>query len=357
MAAVPGLGRADRHGAQERVRVGRLVLLARAPRHGASSAAPPAAVRGPGLCAPVSWASTALVVLGATPGANSCPEAPSTSAATATTAVAAAPIRYHRLTRPVTGVPLDIRPLPETPAPSADNGNRASILSRVKPRCRRRLEVGIVPKLADLFRAHYRADGVDFGSIRVHHGDIAGTGGDRACRALGARAFTVGTDIYFAAGAFRPGTRDGLWLLAHEVAHVVQQRGGLIPAPCPGTGSALTVMPAGTAEEHAADRAADALIAGRPVTFGTSRPGAGVEVEADRRPVLQRYMAWEHSMLGDLDPAQVQAVADGDAGPVAGYRDLLAELGRAPRQADEERLRAAHPGLDPVRLRGSGLVV
>jgi hypothetical protein len=68
-------------------------------------------------------------------------------------------------------------------------------------------------------------------------------------------------------------------------------------------------------------------------------------------------MAWEHSMLGDLDPARVQAAADGDAGPVADYRDLLAELGRAPRQADEVRLRAAHPGLEPVRLRGSGLVV
>jgi Domain of unknown function (DUF4157) len=214
-----------------------------------------------------------------------------------------------------------------------------------------------VPKLADLFRAHYLADGVDFGSIRVHHGDIAGAGGDLACRALGARAFTVGTDIYFAAGEFRPDTRDGLWLLAHEVAHVVQQCAGLILAPGPGTGSALTVMPAGTAEERAADTAADALIAGRPVTFGTSAPVAGGEIGTDRRPVLQRYMAWEHSMLGDLDPARVQAAADGDAGPVADYRDLLAELGRAPRRADEERLRTAHPGLDPVRLRGSGLVV
>jgi hypothetical protein len=217
--------------------------------------------------------------------------------------------------------------------------------------------VGIVPKLADLFRAHYLADGVDFGSIRVHHGDIAGTGGDLACRALGARAFTVGTDIYFAAGEFRPDTRDGLWLLAHEVAHVVQQCAGPTLAPRPGTGSALTVMPAGTAEERAADAAADALIAGRPVTFLAAGLGAEGAVGVGRRPVLQRYMAWEHSMLGDLDPVQVQAAADGDAGPVADYRDLLAELGRAPRQADEERLRAAHPGLEPVRLRGSGLVV
>ena len=214
-----------------------------------------------------------------------------------------------------------------------------------------------MPRLADFFRAHYRADGVDYDSIRIHHCDIVGGDGDLACRALGARAFTVGTDVYFAAGAFRPDTRDGLWLLAHEVAHVVQQCAGLIRAPRPGTGSALTVLPAGTAEERAADAAADALIAGRPVTFAAPGPGAEVGVGVDRRPVLQRYMAWEHSMLGDLDPAQVRAAAEGDAEPVADYRDLLAELGRAPRQADEERLRAAHPGLDPVRLRGSGLVV
>ena len=190
----------------------RPVLLPRAHRHGASSAAPPATAWGSGFCAPVSWVSTALVVLGATPGASSCPEAPSASAATATTAVATAAMRYHRLTRPVTGVPLDIRPVPETPAPSADNGNRASILSRVRRRSPRRLGVGIVPKLADLFRAHYLADGIDFDSIRIHHSDAADAGGDLACRALGARAFTVGTDIYFAAGEFRPDTRD--WPLA-----------------------------------------------------------------------------------------------------------------------------------------------
>jgi Domain of unknown function (DUF4157) len=232
-----------------------------------------------------------------------------------------------------------------------------------------------VPKLADLFRGHYLADGVDFDSIRVHYTDTAGAGTDLACRALGARAFTVGTDIYFAAGEFRPGRRDGLWLLAHEVAHVVQQSAGLVrparsaaafpPGAFPAGAFPLTVTPAGTAEERAADAAADALLAGRPTVFGrpfsrrfnrpfdSAVPGAG----AGRPAVLQRYMAWEHSMLGDLDPAQVQAAAGGDAGAVAGYRDLLAELGRAPRQAREARLLSAHPGLDPVRLPGSGLVV
>jgi hypothetical protein len=68
-------------------------------------------------------------------------------------------------------------------------------------------------------------------------------------------------------------------------------------------------------------------------------------------------MAWEHSLLGDLDPALVQAAASGDRRPVDGYRGLLGELGRAPRQVAEARLRGSHPGLDTVRLPRSGLVV
>jgi hypothetical protein len=68
-------------------------------------------------------------------------------------------------------------------------------------------------------------------------------------------------------------------------------------------------------------------------------------------------MAWEHSLLGDLDPALIQTVAAGDHRPVDGYRELLGELGRAPRRVDEARLRGAHPELDLVRLPGSGLTV
>jgi hypothetical protein len=68
-------------------------------------------------------------------------------------------------------------------------------------------------------------------------------------------------------------------------------------------------------------------------------------------------MAWEHSLLGDLDPALIHAAASGACRSIDGYRGLLGELGRAPRQVDEARLRGSHPGLDMVRLPGSGLVV
>ena len=220
-----------------------------------------------------------------------------------------------------------------------------------------------MPALADLFRGRYFGSRVDFASVRVHY---ASADVDQACRALGARAFTVGSDMYFAAGAFRPDRRDGLWLLAHEVAHVVQQSAGLAGPPRARDAAVgvaarpgLTVAPAGTAQERAADVAADAFVAGRPFVFtgAANFSGAGTTTGADQRPVLQRYMAWEHSLLGDLDPARVQATADGDPGHVSGYRELLGELGQRPRQADEARLRAGHPGLDTVRLPGSGLVV
>ncbi len=68
-------------------------------------------------------------------------------------------------------------------------------------------------------------------------------------------------------------------------------------------------------------------------------------------------MGWEHSLLGDFDPARVQDLADDGARSAGVHRDLLAELGREPRNVDLERLAASYPWLETVRLPGSGLVV
>ena len=64
--------------------------------------------------------------------------------------------------------------------------------------------------------------GLDLGAVRVH---AEGHAGD-AARSVGARAFTVGENIVFAPGEFAPSSAGGRHLLAHELAHVVQQRGG-----------------------------------------------------------------------------------------------------------------------------------
>jgi hypothetical protein len=69
--------------------------------------------------------------------------------------------------------------------------------------------------------------GHDLSGVRVHTDPAA----DRAARALGARAFTVGADIAFAEGEFAPHTEGGRRLLAHELAHVAQQMSGRTDGP------------------------------------------------------------------------------------------------------------------------------
>ena len=65
-----------------------------------------------------------------------------------------------------------------------------------------------------------REDPAALSGVRLHRDDAAA----RLTEALGARAVTAGTDIFFGADAPAPETRDGRRLLAHELAHVVQQR-------------------------------------------------------------------------------------------------------------------------------------
>jgi hypothetical protein len=62
--------------------------------------------------------------------------------------------------------------------------------------------------------------GTDLAGLRVHDGPSA----DRAARSVGARAFTLGEHLVFARGAYQPDDRDGRSLLAHELAHVAQDR-------------------------------------------------------------------------------------------------------------------------------------
>lgn len=66
--------------------------------------------------------------------------------------------------------------------------------------------------------------GTDFSDVRIHTGEEAA----RSAKALGAKAFTVGSDIVFGAGQYDPQGAAGQHLLAHELTHVIQQRGGAL---------------------------------------------------------------------------------------------------------------------------------
>ncbi|HEY5616330.1 MAG TPA: DUF4157 domain-containing protein [Vicinamibacterales bacterium] len=125
----------------------------------------------------------------------------------------------------------------ETPAPARavkrDNATAASDRAQaLEPPLRNRFEAGF---------------GRDFSDVRVHAGPAAAV----SARSLRAQAYTIGTDIHFAAGRFRPDTGPGQQLIAHELAHVVQQsRGG----------------PASNDTEGRADLAADQLARGEAVS-------------------------------------------------------------------------------------------
>jgi hypothetical protein len=63
----------------------------------------------------------------------------------------------------------------------------------------------------------------DFSDVRVHVGSDAS--------AIGALAFTIGSDLYFAPGQYQPHTQSGRELIGHELTHVVQQREGRVGNP------------------------------------------------------------------------------------------------------------------------------
>jgi Domain of unknown function (DUF4157) len=64
--------------------------------------------------------------------------------------------------------------------------------------------------------------GFSFGQVRVH----ADASAARSAAGLGAHAYTLGTQIVFGAGRYAPAQAQGRRLLAHELAHVMQQHGG-----------------------------------------------------------------------------------------------------------------------------------
>lgn len=63
--------------------------------------------------------------------------------------------------------------------------------------------------------------GYDFSGVRVHADELSA----RSAAAVHAHAYTVGSQIAFARGRYRPDTIEGTRLIAHELTHVVQQRG------------------------------------------------------------------------------------------------------------------------------------
>lgn len=176
---------------------------------------------------------------------------------------------------------------------------------------RERLELGLGHSLED---------------VRVHSDARSGA----LARAVSARAFAVGSDVFFAPGAYRPGSPAGDALIAHEATHVVQQRG----APVDG---ALTVSSPGDVLEREAEATANAMQDGvyvpsalvpprrTPARAQTQRRSTRMGRSGPVDSVLQRQPTQSNPLPATKDPGvpglgkkgkQVQYLVN------AGFRDL-----------------------------------
>jgi outer membrane protein OmpA-like peptidoglycan-associated protein len=196
--------------------------------------------------------------------------------------------------------------------------------------------------------------GADLGAVQVHTGPDS----NEAARELGAQAFTVGQDIHFGAGHYQPGTPEGDNLIAHELAHTIQQRGA------DGEPQArLEVSSPGDPAEREADRVATAAA---PVTggcacagacgCGATTPAAPVErVQSTvARRVIQRRTEGEAAPPVDATGgAAAGAAAGATAGAAAGAAAGCADPAEQAR-VDAFRVRTDLQVLDNIPSPGTG---
>jgi hypothetical protein len=96
--------------------------------------------------------------------------------------------------------------------------------------------------------------GHSFADVRVH----ADARAAESAAAVHAHAYAVGRDVVFGAGRYAPGSAEGTKLIAHELAHVVQQSASVHPTPMP----SLEIGSADAPEERAAEAAAERVMGG-----------------------------------------------------------------------------------------------
>jgi hypothetical protein len=114
----------------------------------------------------------------------------------------------------------------------------------------------------------------DFSQVRVH----TNTQAAESAQAVGALAYTVGSDIVFGAEAYRPGTLQGRQRIAHELAHVIQQeRGGKPPQLNPGA-----------AHEHDAAAVSTAVVSGTGPVRVSGATGMGIARQASTKEIYPR---------------------------------------------------------------------
>jgi hypothetical protein len=164
----------------------------------------------------------------------------------------------------------------------------------------------------------------DFSNVRIFQGTQA--------QSIGAHAFTMGSDIYFAPGQYSPDTPRGQQLLGHELAHVIQQRQGRVRAP---QGKGTMVV-----NDHGLEAEADRLGA-RAAAF---RAPVQAKQAATHKLVIGAYMHRDANLPPDLAGHAFVAIQ----GPTGGRQTWGFSPQRYSQfnpQKDLGRLRAGVPGV------------
>jgi hypothetical protein len=105
--------------------------------------------------------------------------------------------------------------------------------------------------------------GRDFSGVRIHSNPRASD----SASSVNALAYTVGNDIVFGSRQYSPATPVGRKLLAHELAHTVQQR-----STAEHSRAALSIGGPATYAENEAERAADEIVSDRGVQVAGTAP-------------------------------------------------------------------------------------
>lgn len=199
-----------------------------------------------------------------------------------------------------------------------------------------RLDAGVRRLLEDAFD-------IDLASVRVH----TGTRADAVARSMHADAFAVGPRLHFREGAYDPASEHGLWLLAHEVAHVIQQAHGWVGPSIPRRRL-----------ERQADLAADRVTSGRRAAMGWLE---AIPPHRAAGPVtIQCHASWEHRLLGDASAADLGRLEYGSTDRPAALqalRDFLEIWHHDPDHVTPEEIAGRCPGVRTLTLRASGLLV
>jgi hypothetical protein len=109
--------------------------------------------------------------------------------------------------------------------------------------------------------------GYDFSRVRVHSDNHAA----ESAQAVNALAYTVGRNVVFAAGQYAPGSTGGKGLLAHELAHVVQQNDNLARK------ERLTIGSEHDPAEREADAVAVAILNDQPASVSAPHTNSVVQ--------------------------------------------------------------------------------